>query len=288
MSLDVKSIRGIVKVLHLTREVVGEKYFGHFHGHDYFEVLVFHSAVGILHMIDFEDYSCGSGDVFLLHPNQIHKFNAQSGASHEMTVLQIESKYLFEVVAGSTNYSDLLKKVFYFKNKLRLGNESNAKALNIIRQIDVETKSMKNHYPSVIGNYLHILFIELDRAIGSVSEGRNPKNALLNGFWLVLEEMYHQNFTIDDISDKLNISSRQLHRIVFESTYISPKKHKDERLSLQAKRMLYGSEKSIKAIAYELGFGDLSNFTKFFIRKNHVSPTQFRKKCLKNTIYCPK
>ena len=275
MSIDNKSIDDFVKVLHLARNHSGNEYVGNFHSHDYFEIIYIHSAHGISHMIDFEDFICHAGDMFLLHPNQIHKFNAQPDATHKMTVLQIQSNYFLEVVAAPDIYSDLTKVVFYFRNRVKLDKSRSTTNLGLIGQIDLEMESGKKYHASMISNFLRTLLIEVSRDVESAFE--SSKNSVLKKFWRLLDEMYQQSITIEKIAEKLNISSRQLHRIVTENTRKSPKKHKDERLSLQAKRMLYRSDKAVKQIAYELGFDDISNFTKFFIRQNTVSPTEFRK-----------
>ncbi|MEL6559170.1 MAG: AraC family transcriptional regulator [Bacteroidota bacterium] len=277
MSIETKSINDFVRVLHLAKEGQKEKYTGNFHSHHYFEIVLIHSATGISHMIDFDDFTCQPGDAFLLHSNQIHKFSAQPDATHKMTVLQIESKYFLEVVTGANEYSDMLTKAFYLTNRLKIDEESRDRILNIIRQITLEIESKEEHYTFMISNLLRILLIEISRK-AEIDSGVNAEKDILKRFWLLLDTMYHQSVTIDDISDKLNISPRQLHRIIVGTTGLSPKKHKDERLSLQAKRLLYSSGRAVKEFSYELGFNDVSNFTKFFIRKNGLTPIEFRRK----------
>lgn len=49
------------------------------------------------------------------------------------------------------------------------------------------------------------------------------------------------------------------------------------RLSL-AEKMLLKTDKSIKSIAFECGFGDQNYFTKVFIKKHDITPSEFRKR----------
>ena len=49
-----------------------------------------------------------------------------------------------------------------------------------------------------------------------------------------------------------------------------------ERRSLEAKRLLQYSEKSIKEIAYELGFEDLQIFGRFFKKTEGITASEFR------------
>ena len=49
-----------------------------------------------------------------------------------------------------------------------------------------------------------------------------------------------------------------------------------ERLMLEAKRMLFHTESSIKEIAFELGFEDASYFNRFFKRLGEQTPLAYR------------
>ncbi len=50
-----------------------------------------------------------------------------------------------------------------------------------------------------------------------------------------------------------------------------------ERIFLEAKRLLIYTNKSSKEIAYELGFEDVAYFSNFFKKTALVAPTLFRK-----------
>ncbi|WP_232516389.1 helix-turn-helix domain-containing protein [Chitinophaga caeni] len=50
------------------------------------------------------------------------------------------------------------------------------------------------------------------------------------------------------------------------------------RILLEAKRLLQASECSIKEIAYELGFNDLAYFSNFFKTQTGYSPRQFKER----------
>jgi len=52
--------------------------------------------------------------------------------------------------------------------------------------------------------------------------------------------------------------------------------HIHERLILEAKRLLYHTDQSIKEIAFNLGFEEASYFNKFFKRLTQQTPLQYR------------
>ena len=75
----------------------------------------------------------------------------------------------------------------------------------------------------------------------------------------------------------MNISTRTLSNSVNESSRSTPLKMINERITLEAKRLLLYSSLKIKEIGYELGFDDPSYFVKFFKRQTGFLPADFRK-----------
>ena len=57
-----------------------------------------------------------------------------------------------------------------------------------------------------------------------------------------------------------------------------------ERILLEAKRLLVYSDKSIKEIAYEIGFEDIQSFSRFFKGKENKSPSEYRVIMLKEKV----
>ncbi|MEM8908847.1 MAG: AraC family transcriptional regulator, partial [Bacteroidota bacterium] len=54
------------------------------------------------------------------------------------------------------------------------------------------------------------------------------------------------------------------------------KQHKQDRKTLEAKRVLLNTNLSIKEVAQEIGFEEPLQFSGFFKKKVGVSPSQFR------------
>jgi len=60
----------------------------------------------------------------------------------------------------------------------------------------------------------------------------------------------------------------------------SPKELIDDRILLEAKRLLVYGNKSIKEIAFQLGFEEPTNFIKYFRKHIDKTPMEFREKYL--------
>ncbi|MEZ0453718.1 helix-turn-helix domain-containing protein [Sphingobacterium thalpophilum] len=54
--------------------------------------------------------------------------------------------------------------------------------------------------------------------------------------------------------------------------------HIQDRVILEAKRLLYHSDKSVKEIAFELGYDDYPYFSRLFAKNTGISALAFRNK----------
>jgi len=76
---------------------------------------------------------------------------------------------------------------------------------------------------------------------------------------------------------KLGTTVKTLSRLVREQNNVSTKALIDERRTLEIKRMLRGTHKPVKEIAYELGFDEPTNMIKYFKKHVGMTPNGFRK-----------
>jgi AraC-like DNA-binding protein len=61
-------------------------------------------------------------------------------------------------------------------------------------------------------------------------------------------------------------------------TNTTAKKYLEDRVILEIKRLLVYSSLSVKEIAYQVGFEDPTNFTKYFKSRVHMLPSEYQKK----------
>jgi len=57
-----------------------------------------------------------------------------------------------------------------------------------------------------------------------------------------------------------------------------------DRIILEANRELVFSTKTVKTIAFELGFDDPAYFSRFYRKQKRETPAEFRHRCLDSTI----
>ena len=93
----------------------------------------------------------------------------------------------------------------------------------------------------------------------------------------LIEKYYHEFHLPRFYADYLAVSPNYLNSVCRNATEKTAGEMIRSRIILEAKRLLVNSGMDISQIAYELGFEDLSYFTKFFKAAAGMTPKQFRK-----------
>ncbi|GAB4583674.1 helix-turn-helix domain-containing protein [Nocardia sp. IFM 10818] len=93
-----------------------------------------------------------------------------------------------------------------------------------------------------------------------------------------LEVAFRARHQVADYAARLGYSTRTLNRLARENTGLSAKQMIDERIVLEAKRLLAHGRDPVARIADQLGFDDASNFSKYFQQRAGVTPMAFRER----------
>jgi AraC-like DNA-binding protein len=91
-----------------------------------------------------------------------------------------------------------------------------------------------------------------------------------------IDAHFREKHSASDYAEVLNISPKSLAKIT--KTYLKKTLTEliSERIVLEAKRDLYTTAKSVKEIAYDLGFNDEYHFSRYFRNITNVSPQIYR------------
>ena len=99
---------------------------------------------------------------------------------------------------------------------------------------------------------------------------------LFNRFMMLLEKDYKISRDVNYYAEKMNISSKYLTNIVNQVTGHTPKTIIDQYVILQLKLHLKRSTQSIKVMAWEFHFADVSFFCRYFKKHTGLTPQQIR------------
>jgi AraC-like DNA-binding protein len=79
-----------------------------------------------------------------------------------------------------------------------------------------------------------------------------------------------------ELASELGYSERTLTRACQVATALTAKRLLDERVALEARRLLAHTDRPVAVLATELGFSEHTNFTKFFERTTGTTPAAWR------------
>jgi AraC family transcriptional activator of pobA len=99
---------------------------------------------------------------------------------------------------------------------------------------------------------------------------------LLKTYQARIEESFRDLHEVGAYAALLHMSAGHLSEVVKAQSGKPAIKHLHERLVLEARRLLFYTDHSLKEIAFDLGFSDASYFNRFFKRETSVTPAEYR------------
>ncbi len=241
------------------------------HKHAYVEIFLFTKGGGT-HEIDFQDYPILSNSVHFVFPNQIHKVARDLKAFGHVILL---SKEFF----GQLDY-DLFVQFFhayYLNPALELLDNTFAEQLSLLQGIKSELREKQPYFEALVRAKLSSLFHLLLRSRDSIetpqADSKNLKTYM--DLLILVEGHFKEHQPVAFYSEKLNITSRHLNEICKEFNNTTCSLLINERIVLEAKKLLLHTPRPIKEIVYALNFTDPAYFNRFFKAKTGYTPKSF-------------
>jgi AraC family transcriptional activator of pobA len=128
-------------------------------------------------------------------------------------------------------------------------------------------------YLTLLLTYLSRLYMEQYK-----TRDNSPEKSLLKSFQKKINESFRELKEVGDYASQLNISAGHLSEVIKLQSGKPAIKHIHERLVLEARRLLFHTNYSLKEIAFDLGFSDASYFNRFFKRETEQTPLEYRAK----------
>jgi AraC family transcriptional activator of pobA len=111
---------------------------------------------------------------------------------------------------------------------------------------------------------------------GQVSNPEQP--SLYTRFRNLLEGQFTVAKSVREYALQLNVTANHLSESIKKETGLPARDHISRRIALEAQRLAYFSNLSLKEISFRLGFKDVAHFSKFFKRCNGISFLQFKER----------
>lgn len=111
---------------------------------------------------------------------------------------------------------------------------------------------------------------------------KEEKFHIIRKFNLLVEANFKSEHSVSFYAEQLCKSPKTLSNLFAVYNSKTPSQVIQERILIEAKRLLSYTDRSIKQVTFELGFEDVSYFSNFFKKHTSVSPLDFRNNGVKS------
>jgi YesN/AraC family two-component response regulator len=254
-------------------------YFDHIQRNNYYSLIWIREGTGKV-KADFAEYDFDKDSLFAFSPYQPFMFasNAIKGiAIHFHPDFYCIHKHQTEVACNGILFNNIYQPPF-----TRIDESSKSIMMMLIEQMRSETKKAALAQYEILVSYLKIFLITSSRlkteqqpeALELVSDLKEP--FILQHLKEAIEKDFKKKHSASDYAEALNISAKALAKITKNYFNRTITELISERIIIEAKRELYLTRKTVKEIAYELGYDDEHYFSRFFKNNADVSPQTYR------------
>jgi AraC family transcriptional regulator, transcriptional activator of pobA len=268
---DLRAEPDTLEVVEVHLDSIGDGEARQPHRHAYHELIWVREGHG-QHLIDGDEVEFGPRTLTLIAKGQVHQFQRAEGVSavvarFEDDWLASSRRWLFSGQACTA---------------LRVPEDEAARfdalldllRVELERPAGPESAELRRHLLAAV-----LLWAQRWRE-GQLEEGGATRTdlQLYQQFQEVLERDYAANHDAGHYAAELGVTTGTLSRLLTKLTGQSTKQLVQDRLILEAARLLRFSDLSIKEIAARLGFSDQFAFSKAFKRRRGEAPLDFRER----------
>ncbi|MCO5247524.1 MAG: helix-turn-helix transcriptional regulator [Chitinophagales bacterium] len=223
--------------------------------------------------IDFEDHLIETPTVLYQAPNQVHR--ALKVENIELLMLIINDENI------NANYLKLLQSIAPTKPIQLLRSDLEAMENLFLSCLYLYQRKEDKLFSSQLRdgcNALIALTISLYMRQSKATKTSSRFEIIEKSFTELLEQKFVSLKRPSDYANLLNISTSYLNECIKNVTGFSVTHRIKQRNILEAKRLLYHTNKSVKEIASELGYKDYPYFSRLFTKEVGTTAQTFRNK----------
>lgn len=247
------------------------------HRAQFYHILFLEKASGY-HYIDFKPVKLEDSSIIFMPENCVNKFD-ENGSYKGYAIVFTNNFFCknnqdIQFLRSSILFSDLYD---IAKIKVNCVSSELNMIFNLMQTEFIKEPDSVQYY--ILHNLLHVFLLQSERELKK--QGFEELKPSVNLDYLILfKDLLEQNFrlekSVNKYASELSISEKQLHKATTALLDKTPKQLIDERVLLEAKRLLSHTNESIKEIAYELGYDEPTNFIKYFRKHTNTTPSEFR------------
>ncbi len=229
------------------------------------------------HSVDFESYPAEPGDLIIIPDRHVQAFAPDRNLRGYMAVFT--PGFLDGCVLDIRQIEDAADILFRAGPHVRLDENSFSRVKQVLQTLTEYTRAPPERFAdkAVAAAFSLLVFTlaGLPETAASAAD-QEPRDPLVARFMRHLEDHFASEHQASSYAESLHVSLRTLDRHLVAERSQTTRQTICARLVLEAKRLLTRREVLIKSIAYDLGFSEPQNFTRFFRTQTGSSPEAFR------------
>jgi AraC family transcriptional activator of pobA len=230
-----------------------------------------------LHLVDFKPLHNLNDALLFVNKDQVQTF--QRSPKVRGKVLLFTDSFL----SKSSEDMLLLKNSVLFNDFLDtaiIKLSADSILIDCFQKIEHELDSAEDEYSyNVLRNLLHTFLLYCERERKKVGYTEIKKGVDLE-YTILFKDLLNSSYkTLKSVSGyayQIHVSEKRLTQATAKAVGKTPKELIDERVMLEAKRLLVHTSQSIKQVGHELGFEEPTNFIKYFKKHSEQTPIEFR------------
>lgn len=247
------------------------------HKHDFYLSVLFTKGHGT-HDIDFNSYNIKPGSLFFITPGQTHNWTLSKDIEG---YIFFHTKSFYDLLFPNKRLDEY--PTFYLRDNLsHIQLKSNELLLfkDYFKKILTEYKQTNSLKYRKIGLILDLIYIDSNRLRFKDQFNSNKTSSQMlyyKELQLLIDKDYIKLKKPKDYAERLNVSVKHLNKIVKSLLNKSTSELINERIILEAKRLISHGNLTIKEISDYLEYEDYSYFSRFFKKHTGVTPSEFNK-----------
>ena len=249
------------------------------HRLDFHAIIWFQSGTPT-HITDFKAIDIKPNTLLFLKKDTVHSFDTENEFSAK-AILFTDSFF-----CKSENDTKFLKNSILFNDLFSVSaiqlQENNKIIKELFQLMTNELETNKDSCQSeILRSFLYNFILQSERLLQSQSDVEIRKGAdyeLVVLYKDLIEENFKTQKKVKFYSDNLIVPPKRLSQATSKVLGQTPKEIIENRIILEAKRLLVNSSESIKEISFQLGYDEPTYFVQFFKRHTGITPLEFREK----------
>ena len=227
--------------------------------------------------IDFNEYHVNGETLFFLSPGQLF-----SVASEKIKVAYrirfVKDFYCIESRNKNIACNGLLFNNIYEFPYIKPDEVTSSKLADLINQIKEELKEPGEAHFDFLHACLTLFLIHSTRVkkLQKVTGEAPEEDDITDQFSMYVDKYFREEHSVAFYAELLYLSPKSLSKKLHRMQRNTPSEIIKERIITEAKRDLFYTNKTVKEIAYELGFEDPAYFTRFFKKATGFAPLIFK------------